>query len=103
MHNQKPSIFFFLLLFLFVGKSFAQLSDLHYLPPLKQRSSTAAVETQSVYLSTPNTTAFNVDVFVGTSATPVTTISISNSSPGVYSLGNGDNNVSMVTDSNTGV
>ncbi|WP_235855744.1 gliding motility-associated C-terminal domain-containing protein [Flagellimonas aequoris] len=103
MHNQKPSFFFFLLLFLFVGKSFAQLSDLHYLPPLKQRSSTAAVETQSVYLSTPNSTAFNVDVFVGTSVTPVTTISISNSSPGVYSLGNGDNNISMVTDANTGV
>ncbi|MBO0322299.1 gliding motility-associated C-terminal domain-containing protein [Muricauda sp. CAU 1633] len=103
MRNQKPSIFFFVLLFLCVGKSFAQLSDLHYLPPLKQRATTGAVDVQSVYLSTPSTTAFNVDVYVGTSATPVTTISISNTSPGEYSLTSGNNDITMVSDTNTGI
>ena len=47
----------------------AQLSDVHYLPPLKQRSN--AIIDQLIYLSTPETTPFQVAVYIGTSTTPV--------------------------------
>ena len=62
-----------LLLILFFCETFpvfAQLSDLHYLPPLKQR--TGAFAQQLIYLSTPETTAFDVNMYIGTSTTPVT-------------------------------
>jgi hypothetical protein len=91
-----------LLVFLFCGTLplFAQLSDLHYLPPLKQR--TGAFDAQLIYLSTPETTAFDVNVYVGTSTTPVTTLSISKSAGATYNPGNGDNNITLLTDANTG-
>jgi hypothetical protein len=56
----------------------AQFSSKHYLPPLKQRA--ILVDGQTIYLSTPETTAFDVNVYQGTSATPSTTISTSLSS-----------------------
>ena len=79
---------------------FAQLSDIHYMPPLKQRA--AAIVNQSIILSTPETTPFNVHVFQGTNTTAVATISISNTNSGTYALGDGDNNITLVTDANTG-
>ena len=49
--------------------SVAQLSDLHYLPPLKQESSpNYAIFDHKIYLTTPNTTSFVVDVYRGTSS-----------------------------------
>ena len=45
----------------------AQLSDLHYLPPLKQKAN--GIANQLIYLSTPNTTPFTVNVYKGTSTT----------------------------------
>lgn len=93
-----------ILLILFVGFfSYSQLSDLHYLPPLKQGDNNQAIQRQAIYLSTPETTAFNVNVYRGTNATPVTTLSISKALPGVYNLSNGDNNITLVNNSNTGV
>ncbi|MFC2188155.1 T9SS type A sorting domain-containing protein [Fulvivirgaceae bacterium LMO-SS25] len=93
-----------LLLTLFIFCSsfslYAQLSDVHYMPPLKQRA--AAIVNQSIILSTPETTPFNVNVFQGTNTTAVATISISNTSSGTYALGDGDNNITLVTDTNTG-
>ncbi|MEY2835990.1 MAG: hypothetical protein RLZZ557_1652, partial [Bacteroidota bacterium] len=59
--------------------SHAQLSDLHYLPPLKQKGDGFAQ--QLIYLSTPNTTAFTVNVYKGTSTTVLTTLTVSKSSP----------------------
>ncbi len=94
---------FFLLVFLSTNYVFAQLSDLHYLPPLKQGSNNQAIQQQAVYLSTPETTAFNVDVFLGTNTTAIATLSISKTSPAVYNLSNGDNNVTLVTNANTGI
>lgn len=78
----------------------AQLSDLHYLPPLKQKS--AAFVEQLIYLSTPETTAFNVNVYQGTNTTPVATLSVSKAAGVTYNPGNGDNNITLLTDANTG-
>ncbi|WP_322500046.1 IgGFc-binding protein [Cellulophaga lytica] len=100
--NKKILILFLLL----IGFSFsiqAQLSDLHYLPPLKQGQNNQAVQQQAVYLSTPEPTTFTVNAYRGTNTTPVATFNISNVSPAVYTLGNGDNNITLVTNENTGV
>jgi|GEM_PF-3527068 len=100
----KPIIRTMLLLALIscsTNSIYAQLSDLHYLPPLKQRSG-AFVE-QMIYLSTPETTTFNVYVYKGTSTTPIATIPISKTVEGSYNPGNGDNNITLLTDANTGI
>lgn len=80
----------------------AQLSDLHYLPPLKQGRNNAGIREQAIYLSTPEPTTFAVNVYRGTNPTVVATFSISNVTPAVYSLSNGDNNIILVDDANTG-
>ena len=49
----------------------AQLSDLHYLPPLKQGQNNAGIRDQAIYLSTPEPTTFTVNAYRGTNATPV--------------------------------
>lgn len=100
-----------LMLVQFVGIHFAsaQLSSKHYLPPLKQAQS--VVVGQVIYLSTPETSPFSVNVYQGTSTTPVTTLSISNSSPGLYtpplgaggSSAGGENNTSLITGANAGI
>ncbi|AZQ57751.1 DUF11 domain-containing protein [Maribacter sp. MJ134] len=93
-----------LFIFLFLGsKSFAQLSDLHYLPPLRQGANNAAIRDQAIYLSTPQTTAFTVNAYRGTNTTPIATFSISNAAPAVYTLATGNNNITLVDDSNTGI
>jgi hypothetical protein len=79
---------------------FSQLSDLHYLPPLKQRGQ-AFVE-QAIYLSTPETTPFIVNVYRGTSASVLTTLTVSKAAGISYNPGNGDNNLTLLTDANTG-
>jgi len=89
--------------FLTVGFMHAQLSDLHYLPPLRQGSNNQAIQQQSIYLSTPETTPFTVNVFQGTNATPITNFTISNIAPQEYVLGNGDNDITLVRTDSTGV
>ncbi|WP_435622582.1 T9SS type B sorting domain-containing protein [Flagellimonas sp.] len=81
----------------------AQLSDLHYLPPLKQGQNNAGIREQAIYLSTPEPTMFTVNAYQGTNATPVATFNISNVSPAVWTLSNGDNNIILVNNANTGV
>lgn len=81
----------------------AQLSDLHYLPPLKQASNDIAIINQSLYLSTAETIPFDIQIFRGTNTTPYATITISNSNPGLFPLPNGNNNITLVSDTNTGV
>ncbi|WP_394747697.1 T9SS type B sorting domain-containing protein [Spongiimicrobium salis] len=95
-----------LYLLLVIGACFssnAQLSDLHYLPPLKQGRNNQAIRQQAIYLSTPEPTTFTVNAYRGTNPTPVATFSISNVNPAVYTLGNGDNNITLVNNSNTGI
>lgn len=91
------------LCFLFGQLTYAQLSDLHYLPPLRQGQNNGAIQQQSVYLSTPETTPFTVNVYRGTNTTPITSFTISNASSGLYNLPNGNNNITLVDDSHTGV
>ncbi|WP_244156179.1 DUF11 domain-containing protein [Maribacter ulvicola] len=82
---------------------YSQLSDLHYLPPLKQGGNNNAIKEQYIYLSTPETTSFTVSVFQGSSTTPFTTLSLSNTTPKEIVLGNGNNNITLLTDNNTGI
>ncbi|MBQ4914409.1 DUF11 domain-containing protein [Maribacter sp. MMG018] len=91
------------LLFLCAINGYAQLSDLHYLPPLKQGSNNQAIQQQAIYLSTPETTAFTVNAYLGTSTTPLTTFSLSKTTPVTYNLANGDNNITLVVNDSTGV
>ncbi|WP_289062359.1 gliding motility-associated C-terminal domain-containing protein [uncultured Zobellia sp.] len=88
-----------LLLFSFAGL-FAQLSDVHYLPPLTQTGN--HMRDQAVYISTPNETAFNVEIYIGTSVTPVTTVSVSNAAPFTYTLADNDNGITMLPDASVG-
>ena len=81
----------------------AQLSDLHYLPPLKQGQNNAGIREQAIYLSTPEPITFVVNACQGTNPTPVATFNISNVSPAVWTLSNGDNNIILVNNANTGV
>ncbi|MEH6681628.1 MAG: gliding motility-associated C-terminal domain-containing protein [Sediminicola sp.] len=90
------------LVFFGVTAGFAQLSDLHYLPPLKQHTNNNAIIQQAIYLSTPETEPFDVEVFQGTGTVPLTTLSISNTAPAQYRLGDGDNNITLVSNPNTG-
>ncbi len=87
--------------FAFVGH--AQLSDLHYLPPLKQGQNRQGIDQQAIYLSTPEPTTFTVNAYRGTNATPIATFNISKMNPAVYNLGRGDNNITLVNNANTGI
>lgn len=101
--NLKFVLFALVLFFSHIG--FSQLSDLHYLPPLKQGRNNQAVQQQAIYLSTPEPTTFTVNVYRGTSGTPpITSFNISNTTPpAVYTLGNGDNNITLVDNNHTGI
>ncbi|WP_367271521.1 IgGFc-binding protein, partial [Nonlabens sp.] len=102
MKLAKVVITVFMLVSALSHSAFAQLSDLHYLPPLKQESNNIGFQVQAIYLSTPETTEFDVKVYQGTDPTPIKTIKLSNLNPYIYSLGNGDNNVTFVDNDNTG-
>lgn len=84
-------------------KGYSQLSDLHYLPPLKQGSNNAAIQDQAIYLSTPETSPFTVNVYRGTDAIAIATFTLSNASPITYTLADGNNNITLVDDNNTGI
>lgn len=80
-----------------------QLSDLHYLPPLKQGSNHQAISEQAIYFSTPETNSFNVAIYRGTNTIPIHTFTLSNAAPVTYYLPVGDNNITLVDNGNTGV
>ncbi len=94
-----------LLVILFVSSNFlfSQLSDLHILPPLKQNRNNQSIEKQAFYISTPEVNPFTVDVFIGNSPTPVNTLTVSNAAPVRYDLADGDNEISLVSNANTGI
>jgi len=95
-------VIFTTLLFIITHATFAQLSDLHYLPPLKQKDNNIGFQEQAIYLSTPEITPFTVNIYQGTNTTPISSFSLSNASPYVYNLANGDNNITFVDDAKTG-
>ncbi|SDF28932.1 gliding motility-associated C-terminal domain-containing protein [Cellulophaga baltica] len=101
--SMKKQLLFLLSLLTFSFASYAQLSDLHYLPPLKQGTNNVAIRDQAIYLSTPETTAFTVNAYIGTNTTAVATFNISNLAPATYTLADGDNNITLMTNTNTGI
>jgi uncharacterized repeat protein (TIGR01451 family) len=87
--------------------TFAQLSDLHYLPPLKQRVGNFSdlnqypIVNQKIYLSTPETTPFDVEIYQGSDPSIKATLTISNSSPKIYDgLDIHENDITLVTNAN---
>ena len=99
----------FALLFFISGSLHAQLSDLHYLPPLKQLTNITtfgdrSIDAQAIYFSTPVSTTFRVNVYKGTSSQIWNYVEISNTSPKVIRLTppNGNNDITFVNDANTG-
>ncbi|WP_281987005.1 PKD-like domain-containing protein [Aquimarina aggregata] len=100
--------YFLFLLMIFINVNcfivYGQLSDVHYLPPLKQGGNNQAIRQQAFYLSTPASEGtFDVDVYQGVNAVPVATITISSTASGQYNVADGDNNISLVTNANTGI
>ncbi|WP_423998428.1 T9SS type B sorting domain-containing protein [Maribacter sp. IgM3_T14_3] len=100
----------FLLFSLLAFSSFlglAQLSDLHYLPPMKQGQNNAGIREQAIYLSTPETTMFTVNVYIGTNTTLWKSYNINNTNPALIDAGegltDGDNNITLVSNDNTGI
>ncbi|MGY6649317.1 T9SS type B sorting domain-containing protein [Wenyingzhuangia sp. IMCC45574] len=95
-----------LLLFLFCIISlsgFSQLDDTHYFPPLTQEGNNS-INQQSFYLSTPETTPFDVTVYKGNSTTPLKVLTgLSNTSSIRYDLTDGTNNISIVDEFHVGV
>lgn len=90
----------FVLLVSFCG--YCQLSDLHYLPPLKQQRNGQAISKQTIYLSTPSTSPFTVNVYRGANNFLHTSFIISKTAPIRYNLSNGDNNITLRTNNATG-
>jgi uncharacterized repeat protein (TIGR01451 family) len=107
----KTLLLFFALQLLGTQFAIAQLSSRHYLPPLKRANNWQSISGQAIYLSTPETTAFDVYVYQGTSTTPTATLSISNTNPSRFvpplgtngNASTGDNNTSIITGANAGI
>ena len=78
MKNYKLTtawLFLVVTLFFGVAQAYSQLSDVQYLPPMRDGvANSASGEGNAIYLSTPETTPFNVNVFFGTATTPSFTI-----------------------------
>jgi hypothetical protein len=59
---------------------------------------------QAVYLSTPESIPFDVDVYQGVNTTKVATISgLAKGASKIYNLTDGDNDITLVRNVNTGV
>lgn len=75
----------------------AQLSTTHYLPPVfsSEESTSDGLRRQAIYLSTPNATPIDVLIQSADGVTLNTTITISNTSEGIFDLNAyyGDNNL----------
>jgi gliding motility-associated-like protein len=83
-----------LLLFLFTSITvFSQFSKTHYIPPLSC-SNSIGVADQYLYISTPTTT--NVNFIITSNGITIASGTVSNNSPFVYSIGQG-NNTTLIT------
>ncbi|MDF4204971.1 Ig-like domain-containing protein [Maribacter sp. SA7] len=93
------SVVFFLFT---IVSSYAQLSDLHYMPPLTETNPNYIIN-QYVYLSTPEVIPFDVNIYVGTSATPLATVSVSNTVPYTYILPTNENGITLLPNAEVGI
>ncbi|MDO7138764.1 T9SS type B sorting domain-containing protein [Algibacter lectus] len=87
----------FLVIFLFCLASFAQLSKTHFIPPLTYADSDNAVpQDQYIYLSTPSVTDVAYTIIpVGQPTSTYISGVVSNASPVVIFIGNGDSQLFM--------
>lgn len=92
---------FTLFITFFTFEGFAQLSDLHYLPPLKQNG--IALDNQVVYVSTPEANPFIVNVYRGNSTAVLTTLTVSKATSTTYTLPIRHNDITFVNEVNTGI
>ncbi|MCL5247717.1 Ig-like domain-containing protein, partial [Cellulophaga sp. 20_2_10] len=99
--SKKFHIFLNVVFLFFVSFSFGQLSDLHYMPPLTSARA-GYIKEQSVYLSTPETIPFNVNIYIGTSLTPAATVSVSNTNPFTYVLPIQQNGITLLPSAEVG-
>ncbi len=76
----------FLLLIISINKTYSQLSDLHYIPPLTSGQSNAVIVRQYLYISTPESS--NVDVQITPIGGIPFNITVSNSSPYRFDIDN---------------
>ena len=105
LRNLRIKQLFFLGLFVVLGSSSlqAQLSDLHYFTTSENKVETIRPFANKLFhLSTPEPNPFVVNVYRGTNATAIASYTISNTAPAVHSLPNGDNNITLVDNNNTG-
>ncbi|WP_158839344.1 hypothetical protein [Polaribacter sp. L3A8] len=98
MRKKIYKIIISIILLTITHAGYSQLSDLHYLPPLKQSANNQAIKEQTIYLSTPETSSFNVKIYRGTNTTALATLSLSKSTPQTYSPAPGDNDITLVSD-----
>lgn len=70
----------------------AQLDSIHWIPPMHARSEWGP---QYLYISTPETTAFPVEIRDGQGAV-ISTLTVSNSQPQRYALGSSDDTYTLV-------
>ncbi len=100
----KKYYFSFLVYIIYIPFIHAQLSDLHYLPPLKQEGGIdKAIAQQQLYFSTPETAAFNISIYRGTSTTPLTIITgLSATNSQSYTLPDNTNDITLVSEANAG-
>ncbi|WP_298779113.1 DUF11 domain-containing protein [uncultured Polaribacter sp.] len=113
--NKTLSSLSFFIIVLFTIQTNAQLSNEHYLPPLKQVSNNQAIKEQAIYFSTPETTAFPIEIYRGSGTSPIVTLTgLEKGNPVIFdsstvvtdptnSLTDGDNNITLVTNANTGI
>jgi len=88
--------------FLNVNFAYGQLDSIHYLPPLTSENyGTAGLQEHRIYLSTAETSAFNVYVS-SPDGTALDTLSVSNSTPRIFTPADEDNNVTFLSDVNVG-
>ena len=75
-HSLKKGLLVLLVFCAGISNSFAQLSDLHYLPPLRQ-TQMGHISRIGVWLTTPETSPFIVDIYRGSNPTPIANVTIS--------------------------
>jgi len=94
--------FFIICCFVSYSEIYAQLDSEHYLPPLRQGKNNQAIKEQTIYISSPEAGPFDVEVTIGT-GNPTIISGVGNGTPQEYTLNEGNNDITLTTDINTGI
>ena len=103
LNVQRQCIVFLLVSFCSLT-TYAQLDSKHWLPPLKRATGNqASIGSNFLYLSTPETTPFDVTIQTPDGTTFNQTVSLSNATPVELDLGGDINNITILSDANSGI